>query len=285
MTIYAVTAASGQLGRLVIEELLRKLDAREIVAIVRDPSKLSDLAGTGIAVRQGDYDDPESLRSALSSVDRLLLISGSAVGERVRQHGNVIDAAREAEVQYVAYTSILKGDRSQLPLAAEHVATERLLAQSGLNFDLLHNGWYSENYTMGLAHSVESGKLFGASGDGRLSTASRADYAAGAAAALVNSGGGQTYELAGDESWTMRDFAEEVSRQSGKAVEYVDLPEAEYAGILESVGLPPPVASMLAKTSALSGEGELYDEGRQLSALIGRPTTPIRDTIAAALGA
>jgi NAD(P)H dehydrogenase (quinone) len=285
MTIYAVTAASGQLGRLVIEELLRKLDAREIVAIVRDPSKLSDLAGTGIAVRQGDYDDPESLRSALSSVDRLLLISGSAVGERVRQHGNVIDAAREAEVQYVAYTSILKGDRSQLPLAAEHVATERLLAQSGLNFDLLHNGWYSENYTMGLAHSVESGKLFGASGNGRLSTASRADYAAGAAAALVNSGGGQTYELAGDESWTMRDFAEEVSRQTGKAVEYVDLPEAEYAGILESVGLPSPVASMLAKTSALSGEGELYDEGRQLSALIGRPTTPIRDTIAAALGA
>jgi NAD(P)H dehydrogenase (quinone) len=285
MTTYAVTAASGQLGRLVIEALLGMLDAREIVAIVRDPTKLSDLTGKGIAVRQGDYDDPESLRTALAGVDRLLLISGTAVGERERQHGNVINAARDAEVAYVAYTSILKGDRSRLPLAAEHVATERLLAQSALNFDLLHNGWYSENYTMGLAHAVDSGKLFGASGNGRLSTASRSDYAAGAAAALVNSGGGRTYELAGDESWTMQQFAEEVSRHSGKSVEYVDLPEAEYAGILESVGLPPPVASMLAKTSALSSEGELYDEGRQLSALIGRATTPIRETIAAALNA
>jgi NAD(P)H dehydrogenase (quinone) len=283
MTTYAVTGASGKLGRLVLDELLGQTDAANVVALVRDPAALGDYASRGVQVRMADYDDPASLKAALQGVDRVLLISGNAVGERERQHGNVIAAAKEAGVSYLAYTSILKGDKSRLALAPEHVATEKLLAGSGLNYDVLRNGWYSENYTGGLAQSLESGKIFGAVGQGKLSTASRQDLAAGAAAALLKGEGGRTYELAGDSGWTMDEFAAEVSRQAGKPVEYVNQSESDYAKVLEGAGLPPPVAAMLAGTSALSGQGELYDESKDLSRLSGRPTTPISETIAAAL--
>jgi len=283
MTTYAVTGATGKLGRLVLNELLQKVEAGDIVALARDPSALDEYAAKGVQVRRADYDDAESLAAALQGVDRVLLISGNAVGQRERQHGAVIEAAKAAGVSYLAYTSILKGDRSRLALAPEHVATEKLLAASGLNHDVLRNGWYSENYTGGLAQSLESGKVFGAVGDGRLSTATRADLAAGAAAALVNGKGGDVYELAGDESFTMAEFAAEVSRQSGRQVEYVNQSEGEYAKTLEGAGLPPPIAAMLAGTSALSGEGELYDDSKSLSRLSGRPTTPIRTTIGEAL--
>jgi NAD(P)H dehydrogenase (quinone) len=271
MTTYAVTGATGKLGRLVLDELLQQTDAGNVVALARDPAKLEDYAAKGVQVRTADYDDADSLKAALRGVDRVLLISGNAVGQRERQHGNVVEAAKAAGVSYLAYTSILKGDKSRLALAPEHVATENLLKNSGLN------------YTGGLAQSRESGKIFGAAGQGRLSTATRADLAAGAAAALLRGKGGDTYECAGDESFTMAEFAEEVSRQSGKQVEYVNQSEADYAKTLEGVGLPPPVASMLASTSALSGEGELHDDRRDLSRLSGRSTTPIRETIAAAL--
>lgn len=283
MTTYAVTGATGQVGRLVLDELLTHTEASNIVALARDPSALSAYAAKGVQVRQADYDDPDSLEAAFQGIDRVLLISGNAVGQRERQHGNVIDAAKAAGVSYLAYTSILKGDQSPLALAPEHVATEKLLANSGLNYDVLRNGWYSENYTMGLAPSLESGKIFGAVGEGKLSTATRADFAAGAAAALLRGKGGDVYELAGDEAWTMQDFAAEVSRQSGRQVEYVDQSEADYARTLEGAGLPPPVASMLASTSALSGQGALYDDSKSLSRLSGKPTTPIGETIAAAL--
>lgn len=283
MTTYAVTGATGKVGRLVLDELLQQANPGDIVALARDPSALSDYARKGIDVRQADYDDPDSLRAALQGVDRVLLISGNAVGQRERQHGAVIDAAKDAGVSYLAYTSILKGDKSRLALAPEHVATEKLLASSGLNYDVLRHGWYSENYTAGLAPSLESGKIFGAVGEGRLSTATRADFAAGAAAALLRGTGGDVYELAGDESFTMREFADEVSRQSGRQVEYVNQAESDYAKTLEGAGLPPPVAAMLASTSKLSGEGELYDENKALSRLSGRPTTPIRQTIGEAL--
>ena len=284
MTKYAITAASGQLGKLALDELLTKVSAGDIVAIVRDPAKLADYAAKGVDVRKGDYDDTAGLTEALKGVDRVLFISGNAVGERERQHGNVIDAAKAAGVSYISYTSILHGDRSALPLADEHVITENLLAKSGLNFDLLRNGWYSENYTGGLAPSIESGAILGASGDGRISAATRADFAAAAVAALVDSKGGEIFELAGDDSFTMAEFAAEVSRVAGKPVAYKNLSEAEYAKVLEGVGIPPHFSAMLAKISALTANGELEDNGKALSKLTGRPTTPIAQVVKAALG-
>ena len=284
MTTYAVTGASGQLGRLVLDEMLGKVAAGDIVALTRDPSKLADYSAQGVKVRQASYDDPASLDAALEGVGRLLLISGNEVGQRERQHGNVIDAAKKAGVSYMAYTSILNAQESRLALAPEHVATENLLTGSGLNHDLLRCCWYSENYTGALAPAVEHGAIYGAAGDGRVSTATRADLAAGIAAALVNSDGGHTYELAGDESWSMEEFAAEVGREAGKEVKYVNQSEADYARTLEGAGLPTPVAAMLASTSYLAGQGELENNERQLSRLSGRPTTPIADTIAKALG-
>lgn len=284
MTTYAVTGASGQLGRLVLDELLGKVAAGDIVALARDPSKLEDYTAKDVQVREASYDDPASLDAALEGVDRLLLISGNEVGQRERQHGNVIEAAKKAGVSYMAYTSILNAQKSRLALAPEHVATENLLAKSGLNHDLLRCCWYSENYTGAFAPAIEHGAIYGAAGDGRVSTATRADLAAGIAAALINSDGGHTYELAGDESWSMEEFAAEASRQAGKEVKYVDQSEADYAGTLKGAGLPPPVAAMLASTSYLAGLGELENNERQLSRLSGRPTTPIAQTIKAALG-
>ncbi|MEO6040915.1 MAG: SDR family oxidoreductase [Croceibacterium sp.] len=283
MTTYAVTGATGKLGRLVLDELLAQTDAGNVVALARDPAALADYAAKGVAVRQADYDDPASLKSALAGVDRVLLISGNAVGQRERQHGNVIEAAKASGVQYLAYTSILKGDTSRLALAPEHVATEKLVKGSGLSADVLRNGWYNENYTMNLAPTLESGKLYAATGEGKLSTASRRDLAAAAAAVLLRGKGGNTYELAGDQAWTMGEFASELSRQSGQPVEFVNQSEADYTKTLEGAGLPPPIAAMLASTSALSGQGELYDDGRDLSRLSGRPTTPIQETIRQAL--
>lgn len=285
MTTYAVTGATGKLGRLVLDELLQKVSPGDVVALAREPGKLADYAEKGVHVREADYDDAESLRGALQGVDRVLLISGNAVGQRERQHGNVIEAAKQAGVSYLAYTSVLNAQGSKLALAGEHVLTERLLEKSGLNYDVLRMPWYTENYTGALAPSIEHGAIYGATGEGRLSTATRADLAGGAVGALLNSPGGKTYELAGDESWSMPEFAEEVSRQAGKPVRYVNQSEADYARTLEGAGLPPPVASLLASTSYLAGSGELYSESKDLSTLSGRPTTPISEAIAAALKA
>jgi len=283
MTKYAVTGATGKLGRLVLDELLLKANPRDIVALARDPSALADYAMKGIEVRAADYDDPDSLKAALSGVDRVLLISGNAVGQRERQHGAVIDAATRAGVSYLAYTSVLNAQASKLMLAPEHVATEKLLEKSSLNYDVLRMPWYSENYVGALGPAIEHGAIYGATGDGKLATASRADLAAAAVGALINSPGGRTYELAGNHPWTMQEFADEVSRQSGKPVKYVNQSECEYRATLEGAGLPPPVATLLASTSYLAGHGELYSGSTDLRDLAGRPSTPIKDTIAAAL--
>lgn len=283
MTTYAVTGASGQLGRLVLDELLAKVSPLTIVALARDPEKLSDYAAKGVSVRVADYDAPDTLAAALTGVDRLLLISGNTLGQRPRQHQAVIDAAREAGTGYIAYTSILHADRSPIRLGEEHRATEASLAASGLAYDLLRNGWYNENYVMSLKAQVAAGEITGAQGDGRINSASRADLAAGAAEVLVNGKGGDIYELAGDHGWTLSEFAAEVSRQAGSPVAYRNLSEADYAASLVEIGFPEYVAKVIANSGYSTSLGALEDDGGALGRLIGRPTTPISDTIKHAL--
>ncbi|WP_408590674.1 SDR family oxidoreductase [Novosphingobium sp.] len=284
--MYAIAGASGQLGRLALASLIDKVGSAQVVALVRDPAKLADVAAQGVSVRAADYDQPETLVTALAGVSRLLLISGNAIGQRARQHGAVIDAAKAAGVGFIAYTSILHADVSTIGLAGEHRATEALLAASGLPFALLRNGWYNENYTGALAPVVAGGVLIGASGAGRIASASRADLAE--AVAVVLAGGdetaGKVYELAGDAAFTMADFASELSRIAGKPVVYQDMAEADYAKALESVGLPDFIAAMIANSSFQASSGALFDDSGTLGALIGRPTTPIAQTIATALG-
>lgn len=280
--MFAVTGASGQLGRLVIDALLDRVSPGEVVALVRTPERVSDVVARGVQVRRFDYDAPETLTPALGGVSRLLLISGNAVGSRVPQHGAVIDAAKAAGVTLLAYTSILDAEHSPMLLAAEHKATEALLAASGLGTALLRNGWYTENYLMGAGAALEHGVLLGSSDDGVISAAARADYAEAAATVLVRGLTG-TFELAGDTGFTRAELAAALAEMSGKPVVYRNLPEADYAAALERLGLPGPLAAILADSDARAGEGALFDPSTTLSQLIGRPTTPWRETIAAGL--
>ena len=212
MTI-GITGATGHLGRLVVDELKTKLPASDLVALVRTPAKAASL---GITARAADYDRPETLGTALADVDTLLLISGSEVGKRATQHRNVIQAAKAAGVKRIVYTSLLHADRSPLSLAPEHDATEKELQASGIPFTLLRNGWYTENYTGSIGGALAGGAFIGSAGEGKISSASRADFAAAAAAVLTGEGHvGKTYELGGDEAWTLSDLAAELSRQTG----------------------------------------------------------------------
>lgn len=279
-----VTAATGQLGRKVVAELLKKLPAATLAVAVRDPAKAADLAAAGVEVRVADYSQPGDWDAALAGIERVLLISSSAVGQRVPQHRNVIDAVTRARVGLIAYTSLLHADSSPLALASDHRETEALLHASGLPVVLLRNGWYSENLTAGLAQELAGGVRFGSAGEGRFATASRDDYAAAAAAVLAGDGhAGNTYELAGDAAYTLAEYAAEVSRLSGKPVVYQDLPVAEFRQGLIEAGLPAPFAGLLADSDAGAARGGLFDDGHQLSTLIGRPTTPLAETLKAAL--
>lgn len=278
--MYAVTGASGQLGRLVVESLLGKVAPDQIVALVRSPESVADFAAKGVVVRAFDYDAPETLAPALTGVTRLLLVSGNAVGSRVPQHQAVIDAAKAAGVQLIAYTSILRAQASTMVLAAEHKATEDLLAASGVPAALLRNGWYTENYLMSAGPAIEHGVLLGSGGEGRVSAAARADYAEAAAVVLTRGAAG-TFELGGDTAFMLAELAAALAKISGKPVAYQDLPEADYAKALEGVGIPGSFAAVLADSDARAGEGALFDDSHTLSGLIGRPTTPWRETIAA----
>ena len=277
----AITGASGQLGRLIIERLRTKVPSSDIVALVRTPSKATDL---GVEVREADYTRPDTLDKALAGVDTLLMISGSEVGQRVAQHRNIIDAAKKAGIKRVVYTSLLHAERSTLSLAPEHVETEALLNASGLSITLLRNGWYTENYTASVGLAVANGAFIGSAGQGKIASAPRADYADAAVVVLTTAGHeGKTYELAGDSAYTLAELAAEISRQTGKDIPYKDLPPADYTAALTAAGLPAPWPEALASFDVEAAKGALFDEGRALSTLIGRPTTSLKDSVAAAL--
>ncbi|HFP9384264.1 TPA: SDR family oxidoreductase [Raoultella planticola] len=276
----AITGATGQLGHLVLQNLLKTTAASQIVAIVRNPAKAEALSQQGIVVRQADYTDEAALTAALQGVDKLLLISSSEVGQRTPQHRNVIHAAKAAGVKFIAYTSLLHADKSPLGLHVEHVETEKMLAESGIPYALLRNGWYTENYLASAPPALEHGVFIGAAGDGKIASATRADYAEAAARVIAQEGhAGKVYELAGDEAWTLSELAAALSKQSGKNVVYQNLSEADFAAALKSVGLPAGLADMLADSDIGASKGSLFDDSRTLSALIGRPTTPLAESI------
>ncbi|RQB77661.1 SDR family oxidoreductase [Pseudomonas aeruginosa] len=279
----AVTGATGQLGRLVIEKLKEKVPASDIVALVRDPAKASDL---GVVACAFDYTKTDELDSALAGVDTLLLISSSEVGQRVPQHANVIAAAKKAGVKLIVYTSLLHADNSPLNLADEHIQTEVALKASGVPFTLLRNGWYTENYTASIPAALANGAFYGSAGDGRISSAPRADYAEAAAVVLTSKDqAGKVYELAGDEAYTLAELATEISKQTGRSIPYTNIPEADYAAALKGAGLPEGLADGLASWDVGASKGGLFDNRHQLSKLLGRPTTPISVVVAQALRA
>lgn len=276
-----ITGATGQLGKLVVEQLKEKVGKDSLVALVRSPEKAKEL---GIETRPFDYNKPEGLDEQLKGIDRLLLISANEIGQRARQHKNVIDAAQNAGVKWVIYTSILHADSTTINLAGEHLETEKLLKDSGIDFTILRNGWYTENYTDSIGGALAGGAFIGSAGSGEISSAARADYAE--AAAVVLSGEsyrGKIFELAGDNAYTLSDLAAEISKQTGKAIPYKNLPEVEYAKILESFNIPKSFADAIASWDVSVSNGDLFDNSQQLSTLTGRPTTPMAESVKIAL--
>jgi NAD(P)H dehydrogenase (quinone) len=279
-----ITGATGQLGQLVVKALLKKIPASGIVAAVRNVAKAKDIAALGVQVRQADYTQPASWDAALKGADKVLLISSSEIGQRAKHHRSVIDAAKRAGLKLLAYTSVLRANTSPLGLAAEHKETETAIRASGVPFVLLRHGWYTENYTAGIPSALAHGAVYGCAGEGRIASATRADYAEADVAVLTaENQAGKIYELAGDTSYTLTELAAEISRQSGKNIGYVNLPEADYKKALLGAGLPEFVAELLANSDTGASKGGLFDDSHQLSKLIGRSTTPLSTAVAAAL--
>jgi NAD(P)H dehydrogenase (quinone) len=284
-SLIAVTGASGHLGRLVIETLLaQNLPANRIVAVVRDPQKVADFAARGVEVRRADYAQPKTLDAAFEGVERLLLVSSNEVSQRLPQHKNAVEAARQADVKFIAYTSIPKADVSEMQLAADHRATEQIIRDSGIPFAFLRNSWYFENYTDQLPSTLEHGAVFGSAGDGRVSAATRADYAAAAAVVLTSEDHeNKVYELGGDIAFTLSEMAAEIAKQTGNDIVYRDLPVEQLAEALTGAGLPEPLARILADADLGIKRGDLSVESGDLSRLTGRPTTSLAEAVASAL--
>ncbi|GAA3392291.1 SDR family oxidoreductase [Streptomyces roseoviridis] len=283
-----VTGATGRLGRLVIDALLTSVPAESVAAVVRDKDKAADLAERGVELRVADYDRPETLADAFGSGDRVLLISGNEVGRRLPQHEAVVTAAKAAGVAQLAYTGILGGPEADFVLADEHKATERAILDSGLPYTFLRNGWYTENYTDNLAPVLAHGAVVSNAGEGRVASAARADYAAAAAAVLtgpLDEHLGKAYELSGDVSWSLAEYAAEVARLSGRAISFTNVPAETHREILVGAGVPRPFAEILVDVDEAVARGALAARGDDLSRLIGRPTTPVAETIEAALAA
>ncbi|MDB4960420.1 MAG: Short-chain dehydrogenase/reductase [Myxococcales bacterium] len=282
-----ITGATGHLGKHVVQQLLTKVPASQVAVAVRDVAKgRATFTGTGVEIRHADYSKPETLEGAFKGADKVLLISSSEVGQRATQHLAVIAAARRAGVKLLAYTSILHADHAKISLAAEHKATEEAIQASGIPYVILRNGWYTENYTEHLAPALAHGAIAGSAQEGKIAAATRADFAGAAVEVLTGSGHeNKIYELVGDTAFTMAELAGEVARQSGKPVVYQDLPADAYKSMLISVGLPEPVAGMLADADLAIARGELVDSSSDLQKLLGRPTTSLKDAVAAGLRA
>ncbi len=279
-----VTGATGHFGRLVVQGLLEKVPANRIVAAVRSLEKAKDLAALGVEVREADYSRTETLANAFASAEKILLVSSSEVGSRLAQHKAVVDAAKRAGVQLLAYTSILRANTSTLKLAVEHKRTEEFIKASGMPFVFLRNGWYLENQTGTLAAAIEHGKIIGAAGDGRFAAASRADYAKAAVRVLTSDGdANRVYELGGDNPYTLAELAAEVSLHTGKHITYHNMTEPDYAAALVEFGLPASIADILGDADTGASKGELDNSTHDLRALIQQPTTTLSSAVRAAL--
>lgn len=277
----AVTGANGALGQLVIENLLKKVDATGVVGLVRDAQNASQLTSRGIIMRNADYNQPDTLVEALKGVTRLLLISSNAIGSRVAQHQAVIDAAKQAGVEVLVYTSVLKADNNPMILGKEHLPTETYLKASGIPNVILRNGWYTENYTQGITNILQTGAVIGTAQDGEFYTAPRADYAEVAANILAEPSNhiGQTYELAGDSAFTLAQFAQEISKLTDKQVSYQNVSMEDLQKHLEDVGLPEGFAAALADSEYYAAQGYLVDKSGTLCSLLGRKTVPWQETL------
>ena len=274
-----VAGATGHLGGLVVASLLnRGVDPGQILATGRSTDRLAALAERGVHVAELDYNKPAD--EVISAGDTVLLISGSEVGQRLDQHRNVIELAERAGAARIVYTSVLRADNSTLAVAPEHIATEEILKASGAAYTILRNGWYNENYQQTFAQAAQSGVVVTSAGDGRVSSASREDFAEAAAAVLTGEGhDGVTYELAGDTAFTMRDLADIFTTVLDRPIELQNLTSEEHRAVLTRAGLDDLIVDFLVTLDCSTADGDLFDQTGDLSRLISRPTTPMAESV------
>lgn len=284
---FVVTGATGHLGRLAVEALLRRGTAPDqIVAAGRSVEKLDDLAARGVRVAQIDYTKPETLVSPFAGAEALLLVSGSEVGQRVAQHSNVVTAAKQLGVGRIVYTSAPHADTSALVLAPEHKVTEQLIRDSGIPFTLLRNNWYTENYVSTLEQARTTGTVVGSAGAGRVASATRADFADAAAVVLAGTGhDGAVYELAGDTAWGFDELASTIGTILEREVTYTPVAPEEHLAILTAAGLDAGTAGFVVALDGNIRDGALAEASGVLSGLIGRPTTSLEAGLRAAFSA
>ena len=284
--IYALTGSTGALGGLVIQHLLAlKVPAASIVALARSEAKAAGLKAKGLQVKIGDYGNKASLESAFNGVDRLLLVSGSEVGQRSAQHQAVIEAAKAVGVKLLIYTSISQADRSSNPLAPEHKATEAALKASGLPYVVLRDNWYTENYFDDLRQAKISGVIAAAVGAGKVASASRSDYAEAAARVLVSQGHeGKIYELTGAKAWDFQELAKTAAELLGRPVIFKNLSAVERHDGLVAVGLPEGVAAFVTSLDLAIEAGTLAAVSDDLERLLGRKPRSLKEGLKAALG-
>jgi len=281
-----ITGATGRLGHHVLQVLLeRDVPAEEIVAAGRSIEKLEDVAAQGVRVTPMDYDDPASVAAALAGASKVLLIASSEVGkDRPGQHRTVIEAAKAEGVELLAYTSTVNADVNATVLGEDHRATEAILADAGVPYTLLRNGYYFENWTDQIQGTLAQGALVGSAGEGRVNAATRRDLAEAAVAVLLGEGhAGKVYELGGDVAFTVAELAAQITAVTGTTVVYNDLPAEQYVAMLTSFGIPGALAGILADSDQGLARGELLAEGDDLRTLIGRPTTTPADAVRAAV--
>ena len=279
-----VTGATGRLGQHVIDGLLQRVPPEQVTAAVRTPEKAAPFAARGVTVRKADYNEPGQLGAAFDGAERVLLISSNDPRSSVTQHGAVIEAARQAGVAQLAYTSLWHADTSTMLTAAPHRLTEPMILDSGVPYTLLRNNLYTDHYALQVKQAIKSGVFVGSAGAGRVASATRADYAAAAVAVLTGEGHeNKTYELGGDVAWDYAELAEVLSKAAGHEIVYQAIPPAEHRELLVAAGIPGVVADLFINTYAAIADGQLADTPGELRALIGRPTTSLADAVTAML--
>ena len=273
-----VTGATGQLGSLVVETLLKTVPAEQIVVSVRNPEKAEALRARGVEVRQGDFDRPETLDAAFAGIDRLLLISTDGDTEtRIRQHAEAVAAAVRAKVGFIAYTSLANATESPLFLAPVHRATEEAIRRTGIPYSFLRNNWYLENESTSIRAVLGGAPWVTSAGSGKVGFATRRDYAEAAAAVLTGSGHENTiYELSG-KPVTQDEFVSTLAGVLGREVPLVKVSDAGYADIMRQAGVPEPVVPFLVAIQGGIRDGSLEIHSTDFEKLLGRPATPIGD--------
>jgi NAD(P)H dehydrogenase (quinone) len=270
-----VMGATGQLGRKVIQKLLDQgARAQDLIASVRSLEKAKDLADRGVVIRHADYDDPASLLVAYQESDVLLLIpSLASIEPRIMQHNNALEAAKEAGVKRVAFTSFTaaKPD-SKFFVATFMLYAESKLRLSGMDWTILRDGMYLDPIADWIPDLVKAGRLPYPVEKGRVAYISRYDLARGIAAACLNSGHSEKiYELTGPKALSMDELAEAISNATGKIVEFHQVTEKEYAEICRADNIPEPMIAILASMYRAVDNGEFETVSDHVELLTGTP--------------